>query len=80
MSVIFSIIRVTNHSNFKVHRQITYIIAVSFACMWVVLLVHRITLCAYHSCRMGKSVAFSILISQYLCALLHCQDYDMDLK
>lgn len=63
MSIIFSIIRVTNHSNFKVHRQIAYLIAVSFACMWAALLAHRLTLCAYHSCHMGKSVAFSVLIT-----------------
>lgn len=80
MSIVFSIIRVTNHSNFKVHRRITYLIAVSFACMWVALLAHRLTLCAYHSCRMDKSVAFSVLISQYLCALARCQRHDMDLK
>ncbi|KAG1764450.1 hypothetical protein EDD22DRAFT_776040, partial [Suillus occidentalis] len=66
MSIVFSIIRVTNHSNFKVHRRITYLIAVSFVCMWVALLAHRLTLCAYHSCRMGKSVAFSVLITDII--------------
>ncbi|KAG2346165.1 hypothetical protein BDR05DRAFT_67365 [Suillus weaverae] len=63
MSVIFSIIRITNHSSFKIHRQITYLIAVSFACTWAAVLAHRITLCAFHSCRMGKSVAISLLIT-----------------
>ncbi|KAG1864945.1 hypothetical protein DFJ58DRAFT_912020 [Suillus subalutaceus] len=66
MSVIFSIIRITNHSNFKIHRQITYFIAVSFACMWVALLAHRITLCAFYSCLVGKSVALSLLITDVI--------------
>lgn len=63
MSVIFSIIRIANHSSFKDHRQITYLIAVSFACMWAALLAHRITMCALHSCHMGKSMALSLLIT-----------------
>ncbi|KAG1764898.1 hypothetical protein EV702DRAFT_92221 [Suillus placidus] len=63
MSVIFSIIRITNHPSFKIHRQITYLIAVSFACMWAAVLAHRITLCALHACHMGKSVAISLLIT-----------------
>ncbi|KAG2064212.1 hypothetical protein BDR04DRAFT_1110396 [Suillus decipiens] len=63
MSVIFSIIRITNHSIFKIHRQITYLIAISFACMWAALLAHRITMCAVHSCHSGKSVALSLLIT-----------------
>ncbi|KAG1748221.1 hypothetical protein EDB19DRAFT_1630413, partial [Suillus lakei] len=63
MSVIFSIIRITNHSGLKMHKQITYLIAVSFACMWAALLTHRLTLCAFYSCRMGKSVALSLLIT-----------------
>ncbi|KAG2064209.1 hypothetical protein BDR04DRAFT_1146007 [Suillus decipiens] len=66
MSVIFSIIRITNHSIFKIHRQITYFIAVSFACMWVALLAHRITMCAVHSCHSGKSVALSLLITDII--------------
>ncbi|KAG1727877.1 hypothetical protein EDB19DRAFT_1748656 [Suillus lakei] len=63
MSVIFSIIRIANHSGLKMHKQITYLIAVSFACMWAALLTHRLTLCAFYSCRMGKSVALSLLIT-----------------
>jgi hypothetical protein len=66
MSIIFSIIRVTNHSNFKVHRRITYLIAISFACMWAALIAHRLTMCAYRSCRMGGSVAFSVLITDVI--------------
>ncbi|KAG2137423.1 uncharacterized protein EDB93DRAFT_1091222, partial [Suillus bovinus] len=34
MSIIFSIIPVANHSEHKIHAQITYLIAASFACMW----------------------------------------------
>lgn len=63
MSIIFSIIRITNHPSLEIHRQIAYLIAVSFACMWVALLAHRITMCALHSCNMGKSLALSLLIT-----------------
>lgn len=72
MSVIFSIIPVANHSGDKIHKQITYLIAVSFACMWAALLAQKIRICEVHSCHMGKSVALSLLISQYLCAFLGC--------
>lgn len=72
MSVIFSIIPVATHSRYKIHSQITYLIAVSFACMWAALLAQKITMCEFHSCHMGKSVALSLLISQYLCAFLGC--------
>jgi hypothetical protein len=70
MSVIFSIIPVANHSGSKIHKQITYLIAASFACMWAALLAQKIYMCEFDSCRMGKSVVLSLLISQYLCAFL----------
>ncbi|KAG2068159.1 hypothetical protein BDR04DRAFT_1025205, partial [Suillus decipiens] len=63
MSIIFSIIRITNHPSLKIHRQIAYLIAVSFACTWVALLAHRITMCALHSCNMSNSLALSLLIT-----------------
>lgn len=66
MSVIVSIIRVANHSDRKVHRQITYLIAVSFACMWAVLLAQKICKCIFDSCYMGKSVALSQLITDVI--------------
>ncbi|KAG2058149.1 hypothetical protein BDR06DRAFT_852570, partial [Suillus hirtellus] len=72
MSVIFSIIPVATHSTYKIHSQITYLIAVSFGCMWAALLTQKITICEFHSCYMGKSVALSLLISQCLCAFLGC--------
>ncbi|KAG1839116.1 hypothetical protein DFJ58DRAFT_110735 [Suillus subalutaceus] len=61
MSIIFSIIPVANHSGSKIHKQITRLIAVSFACMWAALLVQKISICKFDSCRLGKSVALSIL-------------------
>ncbi|KAJ8580188.1 hypothetical protein M405DRAFT_938855 [Rhizopogon salebrosus TDB-379] len=63
MSIIFSIIRVTENTVTKVHRKITYLIAVSFACMWTALLVQKLGVCHFHSCHMGKPVAFSQLIT-----------------
>jgi hypothetical protein len=63
MSIIFSLISVANHSGSKIHKQITYLIAISFACMWVALLVQKISICIFHSCHMGKSVALSLLIT-----------------
>ncbi|KAG2090067.1 hypothetical protein BD769DRAFT_416289 [Suillus cothurnatus] len=66
MSIIFSIIRITNHTSSKIHRQIIYAIAVSFAFMWVALLTHRITRCALHSCFMGKSAVLSRLITDVI--------------
>jgi hypothetical protein len=74
MSIIFSLISVANHSGSKIHKQITYLIAISFACMWVALLVQKISICIFHSCHMGKSVALSLLISQYLCIVFGCYD------
>src|SRR6267154_1566968 len=69
MSIIFSIIRITNHSGRKIHKQITYLIAVSFACMWIELLVQKLIMCIFHSCKMFKPVALAQLISQYLFVL-----------
>ncbi|KAG1755559.1 hypothetical protein EDB19DRAFT_414159 [Suillus lakei] len=66
MSVIFFIIRVSNHSGHKVHRQITHLIAVSFACMWAVLLAQKVRRCIFHSCYMGESVALSQLITDVI--------------
>lgn len=66
MSVIFSIISVANHSGSKIHKQITYLIAVSFACMWAALLAQKISICEFHSCHMGKPVALSLLITDII--------------
>ncbi|KAG1729701.1 hypothetical protein EDB19DRAFT_1641788, partial [Suillus lakei] len=66
MSIIFSIIRVANHSKFKIHKQITYLIALSFACMWAGLLGQKIHICEFHSCHMGKPVALSLLITDVI--------------
>ncbi|KAG2146309.1 hypothetical protein DEU56DRAFT_170594 [Suillus clintonianus] len=66
MSVIFSIIRIANHSGSKVHRWIPHLIAVSFACMWVALLVQKINICIFHGCQMAKTVAVSQLITDVI--------------
>jgi len=66
MSIIFSIIRIVRHSVSKVHRQVTYLIAVSFACMWAAIIAQKMSVCNPHSCQMGKSVALSQLISEFL--------------
>jgi len=72
MSIIFSIIPIANHSGSKIHKQITHLIAVSFVCMWAALLVEKVRICRFYSCHMGKSVALSLLISQYLCIVFGC--------
>jgi hypothetical protein len=64
MSVIFSIIRIANPSGPKIHKQITYLIAASFACMWAALIALKIKMCISHSCQMAEPVAISQLISQ----------------
>jgi hypothetical protein len=68
MSIIFSVIRIANHSGCKIHKQITYLIAVSFACMWAALIAQKMSVCEVHSCLMPPSVALSQLISQHLFA------------
>lgn len=66
MSVIFCIIRIANHSGCKVHKWIAHLIAVSFACMWVALLVQKVNVCIYRACKMSKSVALSQLITDVI--------------
>ncbi|KAG0707947.1 hypothetical protein DFH29DRAFT_795843 [Suillus ampliporus] len=66
MSIIFSIIRVANYSGSKIHKQIAYFIAASFACMWAALVAQKISICEFHSCYMGKSVALSLLITDVI--------------
>ncbi|KAG1723016.1 uncharacterized protein EDB91DRAFT_185476 [Suillus paluster] len=63
MSIIFSIIRVANRSGYKTHKRITYLIAVSFACMWAALLAQKMSMCIY-ACQMTHSVAVSQLITE----------------
>ncbi|KAG1727020.1 hypothetical protein EDB19DRAFT_1833232 [Suillus lakei] len=62
MSVIFSIIRIANHSGRKIYKQVTYLIAVSFTCMWAALVAQKLSLCQFHACQMATSVALSHLI------------------
>jgi hypothetical protein len=84
MSIIFSIIRITNHSGGGIHQRITYLIAGSFACMWAALVVQKITICQFHACQMASSVALSQLISKYtfvfsvLCMVLNFWDFVAD--
>lgn len=49
MSIIFSAIRIANRSGCKTHKQITYLIAVSFACMWAALIAQKMSVCELHS-------------------------------
>ncbi|KAG1769369.1 hypothetical protein EDD22DRAFT_164875 [Suillus occidentalis] len=66
MSVIFCIIRIANHSGCKVHKWIPHLIAASFACMWVALLVQKVNVCIYRACMMSKPVALSQLITDVI--------------
>ncbi|KAG2137437.1 uncharacterized protein EDB93DRAFT_766693 [Suillus bovinus] len=72
MSMIFSIIRISNHSGCKVHKWISYLIALSFLCMWIALLVQKINICIFDACQMSDSVALSQLITDVIadCALV----------
>ncbi|OJA09699.1 hypothetical protein AZE42_05570 [Rhizopogon vesiculosus] len=60
LSIIFSVLRLTNH---LVQKQVIYLIAVCFACMWSALLAQKLTMCTFHSCEMNKSFALSQLIT-----------------
>ncbi|KAG1718891.1 hypothetical protein EDB19DRAFT_1649282, partial [Suillus lakei] len=66
MSIIFPVIRIANHSGCKIHKRITYLIAASFACMWVALVAQKINLCQFHRCQMEKSMALSQLITDVI--------------
>lgn len=66
MSIVFSIIRITNQSGCGIHQRITYIIAGSFACMWAGLVAQKINICLFHACQVAGSVALSQLVSQYI--------------
>lgn len=66
MSIIFSIIRITNHSDCGFHQRITYLIAGSFACMWAALVAQKINICQFHACQMASSVALSQLITDVI--------------
>ncbi|KAG1742813.1 hypothetical protein EDB19DRAFT_597143 [Suillus lakei] len=66
MSIIFSIIRIANLSGCKIHKQITYLIAVSFVCMWAALIAQKMSVCELHNCLMSESVALSQLITDVI--------------
>ncbi|KAG2079229.1 hypothetical protein BDR04DRAFT_1063830 [Suillus decipiens] len=66
MSVIFCIIRIANHSGSKVQKWTTRLIAVSFACMWVALLVQKVYVCVFHACHLFEPVALSQLITDVI--------------
>ncbi|OAX40613.1 hypothetical protein K503DRAFT_864469 [Rhizopogon vinicolor AM-OR11-026] len=63
LSIIFSILRLANH---LVQKQVIYLIAVCFACMWFALLAQKLTICNFHSCEMDKTFALSQLITDIL--------------
>lgn len=66
MSIIFSIIRITNHSDCGIHQRITYLIAVSFGCMWAAIIAQKINICQFHACWMVNSVVLSQLITDII--------------
>ncbi|KAG2362212.1 hypothetical protein BDR07DRAFT_1407538 [Suillus spraguei] len=47
MSMIFSVIRITNHSGLKYQEWITYLITVSFVCMWAAILIQKNVTCVF---------------------------------
>ncbi|KAG1818726.1 uncharacterized protein BJ212DRAFT_1268871, partial [Suillus subaureus] len=65
MSIIFSVIRVANSSGCKYQRWITYLITVSFACMWIAVLIQKNITCVF-ICQMTKSVALLQLITDVI--------------
>ncbi|KAG1780697.1 hypothetical protein EV702DRAFT_1042930 [Suillus placidus] len=54
MSIIFSIVRIANSSGCKYQKWITYLITVSFVCMWTAILVQKVNTCIY-ACQMTLS-------------------------
>ncbi|KIK40569.1 hypothetical protein CY34DRAFT_49391, partial [Suillus luteus UH-Slu-Lm8-n1] len=66
MSIVFSIIRITNQSGCGIHQRITYIIAGSFACMWAGLVAQKINICLFHACQMAGSIALSQLVTDVI--------------
>ncbi|KAG1725331.1 hypothetical protein EDB19DRAFT_1644112 [Suillus lakei] len=65
MSIVFSIIRLANFPGCKYHKWITYLIAVSFACMWVALIVQKVDTCVF-VCQTTESVALSQMITDVI--------------
>lgn len=65
MSIIFSIIRVANSSGYRYQKWITYLITVSFVCMWVAVLVEKNITCVF-VCQMTKSVALLQVITDVI--------------
>lgn len=62
MSIIFSIIPIANHTGSKIHKRITSLVVVCFACMWTALLVQKIRICEFHSCHMADIIADITLV------------------
>ncbi|KAG2068591.1 hypothetical protein BDR04DRAFT_767728 [Suillus decipiens] len=70
MSLLFCIIRIATHSASKVQKWITYLIAVSFVCMWVAVVIQKVKLCIFDACHIGtKPVALSQLITDVIADL-----------
>ncbi|KAG2359325.1 hypothetical protein BDR07DRAFT_1336914 [Suillus spraguei] len=65
-SIIFCIIRIANHSGTKVQKWATRLIAASFVCMWVALLVQKVNVCKFQACQMSKPVALSQLMTDVI--------------
>ncbi|KAG2038158.1 hypothetical protein BDR03DRAFT_316933 [Suillus americanus] len=68
MSIFFSVIRVADPSGCKYQKWITYLTIVSFAGMWIAVLVQKNITCVF-VCQMTKSVALLQMISQSFCFL-----------
>lgn len=65
MSIFFSVIRVADPSGCKYQKWITYLIIVSFAGMWIAVLVQKNITCVF-VCQMTKSVALLQMITDII--------------
>ncbi|KAG1858872.1 hypothetical protein F4604DRAFT_1589326, partial [Suillus subluteus] len=65
MSIIFSIIRIANPSGYNYQKWTTYLIAISFACMWVAILIQKNITCVF-VCHTTKSVALLQMITDVI--------------
>ncbi|KAG1858637.1 hypothetical protein C8R48DRAFT_606217 [Suillus tomentosus] len=65
MSMIFSIIRIARPSGHRYQKWITYLITVSFVCMWAVVLVSKDGTCAF-KCQKTMSVALLQLLTDVI--------------
>ncbi|KAG1860163.1 hypothetical protein DFJ58DRAFT_279581 [Suillus subalutaceus] len=65
MSIIFSIIRIANPSGYNYQKWTTYLIAISFVCMWVAIMIQKNITCVF-VCHTTKSVALLQMITDVI--------------